>query len=746
MRYFAQDLRGRSDAELAALLLDRPDLARPAPADVTTLASRATTTASLTRALDDLPRADLDLLTAAVLVGGTAIDSAVLAPLLPAWTRDDLDSGLARLWLRSLLWRPADGYEVVRGIEPLLGPHPGELGPPAAALGVAVLAPSDLESAIAAAPAPGGAIVARLAAGPPVAHRPDPGGASAAAVEALVAAGVLATDGSAGSATVVLPREHGLALRGHLTDRAPAPADVTAADADGPLPLVPDVDAAGGLAAADLVAVVEELLRAWDAEPPRVLRSGDLGVRDLRRAAGALELDDRRAATVLGLLLDAGLVADDHDPDPAFRLTPLADAFLAAGLARRWALLVRTWWRSDHVGHLVGTPGRAGTIGLLSDQARRPAARSLRRSVVAALVAARPVAPPLDRLLQHLADLAPRRVPAGARELVDAVLLEGELLGVLARGAAGTVAAALADGADEEDLETACAAVAPQPVDQLILQGDLTAIAPGPLVPELARLMHAAADVESRGGATVFRFSRASITRALDAGTSADHVLAVLAEHSPTPLPQPLDYLVRDTARRHGAIRVGGVGSYVRSDDETALEALVRSADAAPAQLRRIAPTVLVSPLAPRVLSDLLSDLGIANVSESSGGELLLPGRARRAAVPRAAEVTVRRVDDALVAEVVAAMRTGQERTEAAARDERGRPALRPTDPTTAIAVLRDAAADRRAVWVGYADSAGAVSRILFHPERIEGGRILGRADGSPRTLSVHRITAAAWE
>ena len=246
-----------------------------------------------------------DLLTAAVLVGGTAIDSAVLAPLLPAWTRDDLDSGLARLWLRSLLWRPADGYEVVRGIEPLLGPHPGELGPPAAALGVAVLAPSDLESAIAAAPAPGGAIAARLASGPPVAHRPDPGGASAAAVEALVAAGVLATDGSAGSATVVLPREHGLALRGHLTDRAPAPADVTAADADGPLPLVPDVDAAGGLAAADLVAVVEELLRAWDAEPPRVLRSGDLGVRDLRRAAGALELDDRRAATVLGLLWDS---------------------------------------------------------------------------------------------------------------------------------------------------------------------------------------------------------------------------------------------------------------------------------------------------------------------------------------------------------------------------------------------------------------------------------------------------------
>ena len=104
--------------------------------------------------------------------------------------------------------------------------------------------------------------------------------------------GVLATDGSAGSATVVLPREHGLALRGHLTDRAPAPADVTAADADGPLPLVPDVDAAGGLAAADLVAVVEELLRAWDAEPPRVLRSGGLSVKDHKAVATLLDADD----------------------------------------------------------------------------------------------------------------------------------------------------------------------------------------------------------------------------------------------------------------------------------------------------------------------------------------------------------------------------------------------------------------------------------------------------------------------
>ena len=40
-RSLADDIRGRSDAELIDLVLARPDLARPAPADLTSLAARA---------------------------------------------------------------------------------------------------------------------------------------------------------------------------------------------------------------------------------------------------------------------------------------------------------------------------------------------------------------------------------------------------------------------------------------------------------------------------------------------------------------------------------------------------------------------------------------------------------------------------------------------------------------------------------------------------------------------------------
>ncbi|NEC50156.1 helicase-associated domain-containing protein, partial [Actinospica acidiphila] len=89
-------------------------------------------------------------------------------------------------------------------------------------------------------------------------------------------------------------------------------------------------------------------------------------------------------------------------------------------------------------------------------------------------------------------------------------------------------------------------------LDHVLLQADLTAVAPGPLERPLADMLGVLADVESKGGATVYRFTPASVRRALDAGRSAADLHAFLAAHSRTPVPQPLAYLVDDVARRHG--------------------------------------------------------------------------------------------------------------------------------------------------------------------------------------------------
>src|SRR3954453_21665897 len=55
-------LRPRSDEQLSALLVARPDVARPAPSDVVALASRLAVPVSVDRALDELDAATLQVL------------------------------------------------------------------------------------------------------------------------------------------------------------------------------------------------------------------------------------------------------------------------------------------------------------------------------------------------------------------------------------------------------------------------------------------------------------------------------------------------------------------------------------------------------------------------------------------------------------------------------------------------------------------------------------------------------------
>src|SRR5699024_3568689 len=147
-----------------------------------------------------------------------------------------------------------------------------------------------------------------------------------------------------------------------------------------------------------------------------------------------------------------------------------------------------------------------------------------------------------------------------------------------------------------EDLVPALTAALPEPVSEVIVQADLTILAPGPLVPDLAAEFALLADVESAGAATTYRIPETSLRRALprvalapapaaafarladaeparaastsritatplrralDAGRTDAGIRDLLSRTSITPVPQSLDYLIRDVARRHGRLRVG---------------------------------------------------------------------------------------------------------------------------------------------------------------------------------------------
>lgn len=138
---------------------------------------------------------------------------------------------------------------------------------------------------------------------------------------------------------------------------------------------------------------------------------------------------------------------------------------------------------------------------------------------------------------------------------------------------------------------SAVARMLPAEVDRIFLQNDLSAIAPGPLQPALDVRLRRIAVRESAAQASSYRFSAESIAHALTGGETAQSILDFLGEVSLTGIPQPLEYLVMQSAQRHGLVRVftetGTDRTKVTSADVTLLEAMAVDPSLRPLALSR---------------------------------------------------------------------------------------------------------------------------------------------------------------
>lgn len=755
-RSLADDIRGRSDAELSRLVLARPDLARPAPADLTSLAARASTRASVQRAVESLDRGHLEVLEALVVAGEQPHHLQLLALLGAADEEDAVTAYVEDLWHAALLWRGPEGHHVVRTVPEVLGQHVAGLGPPVGELPGApgssahevLTEPAQLGAVLETAPEAARRMLAKMTWGPPVGVLPQRRPASDAARWLLEHRLLVPVSGD----RVTLPREVGLALRGGRLHRGTSLRPRTMHTR--PVPL-PSVDSAAGGAASDLLTRVDELTSAWGAQPPRVLRAGGLAVRDLGRLHRELALDPGHAAFLVEIAYAAGLVGDDGEVVPVWAPTAEVDEWSTSEAGHRWASLAAAWRVTTRAAHLVGrrTAG-AASANALGPDVQWPAIRAIRAEVLQELAATpegAAVDPPdvVERLLWRR-PLRPQPVVTLA---VEAVLREAEWLGVTGRGALSSAGRVLAGGSggERDELAAAMSAHLPAPVDHVLVQADLTAVAPGPLEPSLSSFLRLAADVESRGGATVYRFTGESVRRALDAGWSAAELIETVRRSSRTPVPQPLDYLVRDVARRHGQVRVGGGAAYLRSDDESILDTMLASRELAPLRLRRVAPTVLVSPSDPGVLVEMLRDADFAPVLEGCDGSVVVAQAAPRRAggARRRPDATVRPVDEAFTAQLVAGLRAAEASAQQRRSLEEARtgPRIPATDPVVTLALLREAVAGRHGVWIGVTDRGGATTRHLVHPWRVEAGRVWATdAAGHERSYSVHRITGATLD
>ena len=342
------------------------------------------------------------------------------------------------------------------------------------------------------------------------------------------------------------------------------------------------------------VSSIAELVTELSREPARELSRGGLGLPDTKRLASVMAVDLESVPPLVATAARAELIARDGG---YWLETEAGEAWLLEGTTGRWAALASSW-------HAALPPDVRG------------------------ILASRPTVSWGEGLRGFVAWL----YPAGGHWMDDRVTefaRDAELIGITAHQTTSPAGASLLAG----DLDGAIATMTkslPAEVGAVYLQHDLTIVSPGPLAPSIDARLRSMADVESRELASSYRITAASVNRALAAGENADSLLEFLRGISLTGIPQPVEYLIRESAARYGRIRVGAgepgqslAQSYVRSDDTALLGTIVVDQTLSPLGLVRAGENRLTSRFGADVVFWALSDARYPVAAENEAGQIV---------------------------------------------------------------------------------------------------------------------------
>jgi hypothetical protein len=277
------------------------------------------------------------------------------------------------------------------------------------------------------------------------------------------------------------------------------------------------------------------------------------------------------------------------------------------------------------------------------------------------------------------------------------------------------------------DATKALAKNLPEVQSRIIVQGDLSIIAPGPLSNKDERELRAFVETEQAGLASRYRISALSISQALETSITASDIGATLTRLSGTALPQPVEYLIADTVKRFGRIRVTHDvalgGSRVFCEDSTMCAQLANEAALRAFGLRAIDAHNLRSKYDSDVVYFGLREIGHLAIRTTATGELVSPLRFGTRSAQQ------HKLDG--LAETIALFRTADARVAHSGDDE---------------AMLRQiqlALKNKAHLQVSYLGKDGTLYDFLLEPVGVANGRLRARDRKADleRTLPLANIT-----
>jgi hypothetical protein len=722
IRSYADYLRSLDDAALVALFESRSDLTSPVPPDIASLAVRTSSIPSLVRAVDSLNRWQLQVLEAAAVLTEPFTEKELLTH-----TDKSAKFALSALVDRALIYLGHDGYRLPNNVREILGNEIAGLGPAAQKK----LKLKDLADA----PAASKKVLDAMVWGPPrgaVADvkKPNPG------LKWLLDEGFVSP---VNQQTVVLHREIAIHLRGNKVHRE---LQIQEPQLEGRAVDQKNLQLAAISNVTTFLRWIEEVLNFWGQDSPSALKAGGLGVRDLRDLSTHLGVDVECASFVIEVAYISGLVT--IDPDDRILPTNQFDIWLSQSASTKWENLVSAWLITSRLSGLGTAP--------MGPELDRSNAAIIRRNILALLEENESLAPTFDSLLAALRWRLPYRRTGGIpSEYLTWTLREAEWLGLTGQGALSQYARLILAGDDLDALD----AELPATVDHILIQSDNTAIAPGPLEHELSQELDLIADIESRGAATVFRFSEASLRRGLDHGRTGEEILAFLKATSKTPVPQPLEYLIGDISKKHGKLRVGNAVSFIRCEDSSLITQIIKDKRVDALGLRRIAPEVLICTHDAHDAINILRAAGYLPAAEDSQGLLLTGRRISRAQTKARPPRIVGEFEIPERSQIETAVRTIRTGEKSSAKQSTLRDisqeALGSLPRTTANETLELLTKHLRenpnkSLSIGYADNNGLVSHRIIDPLKISAGSLMARDHATDEVLTfrIPRITGVA--